>query len=324
MAVLLDNKQGAREVYFRGRRLDEEIIDNITAIEIDMSTTQVTELTIVIEDPEFKFLKSGVFDVGTNINYRGLRLVISVLETSAGGGQGSITVRCRPLGVEKLKKLRGKFVMKNVTVGTYVKKECQRAGVKAVVQTGGEKKKQIARDVKQKGQKYDNTNFPSAWTTFQRLADEYGYLMYEIAGTVYFGKPKWLVRTQPKVQVQYNADNGKEPYSIPEFRQSNDNNDVELSVELPIERSGDVLPGHGIVVSGFPKFSGTYFITNVNYPLIGVGTVSVTASTVENPKPQKGGDEENGKGNSSSKGDTTNVQDGKKPSSVIGGLFGLP
>lgn len=288
----LKNTPDIGDLTFRGRRLPDKVIASLSTIDLDMGISQVTEMTLTFDDPTFDILKSGIFDLDTQVRYRGLELRVSVLETNAGGGMGGVTVRCRPNAVHKLKKLRGTFVMQNVSPATYVATECKKAGIKAPIAQSSPVKKRIARDVKEKGDDYDETNFPSAWTTFQRLANEIGYVMYEVGGIIYFGKPTWLVKKQPKLEVKWYPENGKEPYTIPEFRQSIDSEDIEVSLSLPLERSGNVYPGLGLAIEGFPKFSGNYLVTAVNYPLAGVGTISVTASTIRNPKPQKSGDEE--------------------------------
>ena len=279
----------AEDVLFRGRQITRDLKEQISNMDIDMGIDQVTELSIGIEDPLFETLKSGVFDLNTPVTYRGLNLIVSVVETSIGGGLGGITIRCRPKVVSDLKKRRGAKVMKNVSPSTFVKSECKEVKAANTIQNSI-KRGQIARDLPQKGESYDEADYPSSWTTFRRLADELGYVMYEVAGHVYFGKPTWIVAQKPKVEVQWYSENGKEPLTIPEFRQSLDSTDIELSLELPLERASECIPGHGLVISGFPKFAGTYMITQVSYPLVGTGTVSVTASTVKNPEPQKSGD----------------------------------
>jgi hypothetical protein len=179
--------------------------------------------------------------------------------------------------------------MKNVSPSTFIQSECKAVKAPFTIQKSG-KRSSVVRDTPKKGDSYDEADFPSSWTTFRRLADELGYVMYEVAGEIYFGKPTWIVAQKPKVIVQWYSENGKEPITIPNFRHSVDNTDVELSLELPLERAEECIPGHGLVISGFPAFSGTYMITSVSYPLVGSGTVSVTASTLKNPEPQKAGD----------------------------------
>lgn len=286
MATVLPS---AEDVLFRGRKITRDLSQQISNMTLELGIDQVTELTIGIEDPLFETLKSGVFDLNTPVTYRDLKLMVAVVETSSGGGLGGITVRCRPSVVNKLKKRRGSKVLIQISPSTFVQSECKAVKAPFTIQKSP-KRGHVARDLPQKGETYDEADYPSSWTTFRRLADELGYVMYEVAGHIYFGKPTWIVAQKPKVNVQWYSENGTEPLTIPNFRHSIDSTDVELSLELPLERASECIPGHGLVISGFPTFSGTYMITQVSYPLVGSGTVSVTASTVKNPEPQKAGD----------------------------------
>lgn len=288
---MLENTPKIDDVLFKGQRLLTNVIDQVAAVDLDMSTSQVTELSFTIEDPNFKILKSGIFDLNTKVTYRGLKLIVAVVETNEGGGQGGLSVRCRPEAVSKLKQRVGTLVMSNISPSAFVLAECKKVGLAAKVDPKSTVRSRIARDLPQKGQQYDEASKPSSWTTMQRLAGEVGFLMYEIGGTLFFGRPTWIIQSQPKVAVSWYPENNKEPYSFPEFRHSIDNKDVDLSLVLPLSRAGEVFPGYGITVSGFPKFSGTYMINSVNYPLVGGGTVSVSASTYKNPVVQKGGDQ---------------------------------
>lgn len=302
----LTNTQHLRAVTVGGKPLPDDMLDMVISADLEMGVDQVTELTFTFDDPGFKILSSGKFDLDTPVLYRGLHLSTAVLETTEGGGLGGLTVRCRPLAVRKLKKLRGDRVLHQITPAAYLRSECKKAGIaKDPLAQKSAKKKKIARDVKEDGARYDPASYPSAWTTMQRLAGELGYLLYEVGGTIFFGQPTWLVRHQPTVEVMWYPENGMEPLSIPEFRHSEDSKDLEISLTLPLERAGSVFPGVGIKISGFPKYTGKYFINSVAYPLAGDGTVTVTASTIRNPEPQTG----TGTSTSSVTGDWVNDAD---------------
>lgn len=288
---MLDNDPAVGAIQFRGKPLDKDAADLITSATIEMGTDQVTELSMSFDDPGFRLLDQRIFDLDTVVRYRGLHLHIAVLETDAGGGLGGITIKCRPTAVRKLKQLRGRKVRHNITPGVYLVSECELADVaKRPVVQHSQKKKKIVRDVEEAGASYDPSDIPSAWTTTQRLAGEIGFYVYEVGGVIYFGRPTWLVKKQPKVMVDWYDEGGNEPLTIPQIRHSIDSEDIEVTLTLPLRRAGEVIPGKGLALRGFPKYSDTYFITNVSYPLAGKGeSISVTATTVRNPEPQPSG-----------------------------------
>lgn len=280
------HRPGVEDVSFNGKPLPERELALITAAELDMGVDQVADLVLTFDDPGFDLLRSGRFDLETPVTYRGLELYVAVLESTEGGGLGGTTVHCRPRAVKRLKNLQGKRVLHDLTPGEYIKSECKKAKIKRdpFVQKAA-KKKRIARDTPEKDTTYDGSSEPSAWTTMKRIANEKGYLLYEVGGTIVFGQPTWLVKNQPKIQVDWYRANGNEPYTIPQIRQSVDSEDVEVSLEIAIERAGDIYPGVGIQLNDFPRFAGTYFVNNVTYPLIGEGNISIQAATVRNPEP---------------------------------------
>ncbi len=284
--IALDNTPDLGVLKHRGKSLPKKVMNYILDVTLDMGIDMVTEMTIVMDDPAFEILESGIFDLNTNITYRGLDLYVAVIETNEGAGLGGLGVRCRPTAVKKLRALRGKNVMKKVTPADYLRSECKAAGVPLVAQTTKQKKR-IARDTDEDGASYIPAQRPSAWTTAQRLANEDGCYVYEIGGTIYYGKPTWLVERRAPVRVEWYPQGTKEPMTIPSIRHSEDSKDIEVEVSLPIRRAGGVVPGVGLELDGFPKYSDVYFIKSVTYPLVGDGLVEITASTVRNPEPQK-------------------------------------
>lgn len=284
----LDNKPDLRHFKVHGKELPEWVTDKVYSADIELSSTEASQITLAIDDPGFKILRKGLFKIDTPVRYGKMHLYVATVETGEGGGLGGLAIQCRPLAVKKLKHLRKDKVYHGLTSGAYVKAECKAAGIgNDPVVEAGKKKKKIARDQKEGGTTYDPASTPSAWTTMQRLADENGFYLYEVAGTIYFGKPTWLVKYNPTIEVMWYPENGKEPITIPEFRQSIDSEDIEIDMELPIERAGRVFPGCRLRVTDFPRFSDDYFITGVSYPLVGLdrGNVIITASTIRNPEP---------------------------------------
>lgn len=279
------NTPSIDDVKVRGKSIPEKYLDRLLMADVEMTTDQASEITLTFDDPAFEILSSGLLTMKTPVTYRGLRLYVAVIETNEGGGLGGLTVRCRPMAIRKLKDLRGSYTAKQITPARFLIGECKRAGITEppVAQTSGKRKK-IARDIAENNATYDPAEYPSAWTTMQRLAEEEGFLFYEVGGTIFFGQPTWLVSHQPKVEVMWYADNGLEPFQIPQIRQSEDSKDLEIDLTLPLKRAGGVMPGTGIKLNGFPKYSGTYFINSVAYPLAGDGDMTLSVSTIRNPE----------------------------------------
>lgn len=267
---------------FRGRTLSKNVAEMVTAASVDASMDMASELSITLDDPGFALLRSGYFKVYTPVTYQGMNLILSVIETGAGSGRGELVLKSRPKAVHDLRKRRGKLVVNNTTASAFVQRECAAVGAKCVVEPTT-KRAQIMRDVATRGQTYSFSDYPSSWTTFSRLANENGFVLFESKGVIFFASPPWLAAHRPKTWVAWSPGKemiAKESLTIPEVRQSLDSEDIEITVELPLSRVSQVEPGNALIFQSFPQYAGTYIVTNVSYPLTSVGTVTVTAKTI--------------------------------------------
>ena len=259
---------------------------NVRSADMSMSTTQTIEMSIEVDDPGWAYFNKWNLQLDTRVNYQDLALTIASIETNEGDGQGGFTIRARPHYVRRLKRRRGTMVLKKVSPSDFVASECRAIGAKYVVQPSS-KRSSVARDTPPKGTKSGDDY--SSWSTFTRLASEVGFLCFEVGGTVYFGRPSWFAKRMPKIKVRWGGHDDKiDAVKIPVCSRSlDDDGRATINVEVPAERSREFRPGYLLSLSGVPRFSGTYFITNVDFPLAGLeGTVTITAETIHDPKPQ--------------------------------------
>lgn len=285
-------------IFLHGGRMKTQLADAVTGGAVSWSTTEVTQLSLSFEDPGFVLYRSGLFSKGVALLYRDadLNLDLRVSAVTLDGGQagtGGMTIAARSSAVIKLKKRRGPKVMKKASPSQFVAEECKAVGLKSVVQPSP-RRSQVSRDVKGKTgtTTFTGSGIPSSWTTFQRLATELGYVLFEFAGTVYFAQPTWLLkRDTTPVQVAMPLPGAPEVWvsrTMPTISSSDDNKvPVTISgITLPRTRFPEVRPGGGLRLRGLPPFNDAYLIDSMSMPLLGVDGVSVSAMTAENPKPQ--------------------------------------
>lgn len=272
-----------------GSKLKANLRDAVTRCTLDMATSMVTELSIDIIDRDFGILGSGIFDLGNPVTYQDLKFIVAAVSTSTNAGNEQITIKARPKTVQDLKKRRGTKVMQDATPSQFVISECKAVGAKYHVQPSA-KRSQVARDVPQAKQTYEEDAKPSSWTTFQRLASELGYIVFEQAGVIYFGKPTWLLKNgkESPLKVSWNGASATNAEQVPTCNKSLDATDgTTISVVLPPERANEARPGRVLSLSGVPKFNGNYLINSVNYDLAGkVNRMTVGASTAIDPVAQ--------------------------------------
>lgn len=278
----------AGELLLHNRPFDNNINEAILSAQWDSSVDQVSQLSITLDDPDFSILASNAFSRRTPISLNGHNLVVAAVESGDGSGRGGLTVDCRPNAVDQLKQLRGKRVVKNRSPSTFVGSECAAAGVAIGKIQPSTVRKKISRDVKKKGEYYDRDSHPSAWTTITRLADELGYLAYELDNAIYFGQPTYISNLMPAFTVQWSNASGATSYETqvnPICRWSIDSEDTEVEVNIPLIHAGEAKIGSRLILQGFPGFAGSYFLKGVSYPVVGTGWYTLTASTLRNPHP---------------------------------------
>ena len=277
-----------RSVKFMGKQLSTALANNITSMQFSQSIDAIAELEIKMVDPNFRSLKSAIFQPRTPVDYAGYNMIVAATETGGMNGAEGITLRCRPSLVAKLKKRQGAFVMSNASAADFVKAETIACGGTAVVQPLS-KSAQVSRDTPKSGEEYLTDNTPSSWTTFGRLAQENGYICFEQGNVIYFGKPSWILSTAPvgKVDIYWADANKRNVNSIPVCSRSLDDVETTVSLSLPSNMISQCKVGRRLTIKDIPTFSGNYLIQSVSYSLLGqYDAIRVTATTMRDPKPQ--------------------------------------
>lgn len=271
------------QLIVRGGRLRADIAESVTGASLSLSSSEVTQLTLTIVDNDFDVLRSGLFSAGTpskrgsRCDYGGLDLEVRAIEVAARGRDNVLTITARSVGAGNAKRKRGAHVRKNLTPTQYVALGAKAAGLKFTGQPSA-KRKVIAR-------KKDE----SEWDTWQRLAQELGYVCFEAAGRVYFGKPTWLIDKTKTLRVAWKgASTGDAIDELPNCRRSGDDakRAAQVTAKLRGDLGEDALPGMRFVLDGIPTFDGAYMVDSVTMDLAEGAAAQVSASTPINPKPQ--------------------------------------
>jgi hypothetical protein len=286
-----------RDVIVRGAKLTEHVASAVTSGNVSLSTSEVSQITLTLEDPGDRLRASGLFDVRGSLDYLDLKFVIAALETVDVDGVPGLTVTGRSLGAHKLRTARGRHTWRGISYSTLATIEGKRAKLRVVVEPSA-KRRTITRGADDAGQ--------STWDVLADGARQLGYLLFEAAGVLYFGRPTWLLARQAERTMIY-ARRSEHLRSRPSCRRTIDDParaatvDLELGGEL-----GDYLrPGGRLALYQEPGFSGTYIIDSVDIPLDDESSVAVSCSTAINPEPdpeddkdsrsRSGGDEDDGR-----------------------------
>lgn len=275
-----------------GKPLSETV--TVLGADVDLSMGQESQVVLRVLDADLHHLSAGTLMRGVPADIDGHPYVISVVEVSAGStGRGELTVTLRPLFVQRLKARKGAMVLNNVSPTNFVEHECASVGAPFVVQPSPARPS-VRRDADQPDD--------SSWTTFNRLAQELGYVVFEAHGRVHFGQPSWLLARQEQaddaVLVGWStADQSIRPHALPSIRTSEDApEEVTVSLSLPATRFSEGLyPGRAVKLTAFPRFIRHYLVDSVSYSLLpDYSAIDVGALVPSDPAPQPPAQDEAG------------------------------
>lgn len=141
---------------------------------------------------------------------------------------------------------------------------------------------------------------PNEWDVLNDIAGQLGYYVFEAAGTLYFGKPSWLIDNAGKTwtvryddEMSIHRDSELHPTSFPVCRRTADNDDtpVTLDLNLPADEVEKIKPGDKIELKGIPTFDAAYLVVTVSADVNGALDGGVTAETPVDPEPRPPGND---------------------------------
>ena len=291
-----------------------EISAAVVAAELSMTTDQVTQLTLTVEDPGFEMVKAGVFEKRSKVTYGGRPkppkpgdvdyvtavgdarsaaatgtkprlplakpLVLELGTVSLGPGdtgRGGVVAEYRPKSIQKLRRTHDVVAVNGVDPSEVVFLMCLKAGAEVKVKRAA-KRLQVYTS---KGE--------SHWHAIKRWAEELGYLVFECAGTIYFGPPTWLVEHLPRLRVGWAnelADRTDGLIAMPECsRSENAKPPVTVSFQAVPTLGERIRPGMALDLSGIPTFKGRYLVLSVTGNLGAVDPWQIEAATPIDPEP---------------------------------------
>lgn len=285
------------------------IEEAITAGRLSASSSETTLLELTLEDPGHMLLASRVFDEGI-VQWGELALDCATVEANGGSaGAGGLVVGFTAGAVNTLRGLEGPLLAANVSPSELIAVMVRGTGLNIVLE-----------QTHQRGAIWVNGFIPEPtpyidpvtgeettgdapagqdaetyWDAIQRFAKEEGYLAFEAAEVLYFGRPSWLIKNLPARTLVYDParDGGTRGLLTVDARRTAPTTTgamptVELDITIDSELLGNGrgwLPGTVLKLKGLPTFETSYMVTNLDVDLVG-GTAAVSASTPVDPEPE--------------------------------------
>lgn len=265
-------------------KLRTDVVDAVLSAKLSLATAEASQLTLTVDDPGLRIARSRIFHGRPPVDYGPLRLEVAGLEVGPGAsGNGGLTVTCRPRGIGALKRQRGPLLTNNQSPSEVAAYWARRVGLKFVGQQSPRRPSVFVAGAN------GDTKAETVWAAIQRWAQELGFIAYEAAGVLYFGKPTWLMATLPPRGVKW-AGAATDPriITIPQARRSDDSTEgVEVSFTVHPDLAETWLAGCLIALEGIPSFDSWYLLTGIEVDLADPASMAaISAATPVDPEPQ--------------------------------------
>lgn len=259
----------------------ESILQRVTRASVDLSVSQVSQLSFAIADPDMSLLRSGLFKKGTTLRYHGQAFVVAVRGLEEAGGRPALTVTARSRGAQRMKKQKGALVRRDMSPTHFIGNHARYAGLRFVGQPSSRRKA-----VFRKGKKLGG-EMESSWEAAVRYAGELGFIVFEAQDTLYFGRPRWLIDRLGGVTIRWRGQKTRgHLYQVPAMRDSDD--DVSRghtgTLTLHPDLAERLMPGRRCLLSGVGPFSGQYMASSLRMDLGGANAATVEIQTPINPE----------------------------------------
>lgn len=280
----VDGRLGALEVAYA--RLLPAFVEAVQKAAVDLSIDATSQLSLTVLDPTLELLGADVLGKRTAVRLAGLTFEVTVRELISVGKVPALKVVCRVAGVQALKRARTPHVWSELSPTRWAALEAAAAGLRFVGEPSAVRR-QIVREPT------DGAPVaPSSWELLGELATQLGFLMFESEGTLYFGRPSWLLAQFPITPIVWRGrgevGTTDALLACPQLRDSDDDSRRGFSGSLSVAPAlGELLlPARGIDLSGVGPFSGRYLCAGLQMDLDGISPASVPIQTPVDPTPQ--------------------------------------
>lgn len=299
----------------RGAKLTAEVSDAAVDFTGTLSTDAESQIKVVFSDPGDRILASRLFSLKAPFDVGDIHMSVAAEESSEDAGGPLLTITARSRAIQVLKGRTGALKRNNISPTDWLASEAREAKARFVGQPSPVQAV-VGRNAEA------NKKPESTWDAAKRYANDLGYLLFEAANVIYFGKPSWLVQQLP-TQVIDCTTMEKRPKWLqarPTCRRTTDDDKSPVSVSFNCTDAMAITyrPGAALLLKGVPGFDGKYLITGAEWSKDGDG--SVTASTPIDPEVQAAATESERMGLS---GDTPAALSGGGQMTVDAFLYGL-
>lgn len=284
MSTYADSRGRLRAIQVAGKGLADNIVEAVTNANLSLANSQTSQLVITVADPDLALLHGGFLAKGTAVDYGAQKLRVAVREVTTNGSLAALALTCRSRGIQAMKAEKGRHVWRGQSYTHWLAAQAHARGLKFLGEPSA------TRSIIER--KHDQGQTPeSSWDVAARGAQTLGYLLFESEGTIYFGRPSWLVRRLPHTDITWHTGGGGKTtpglLAVPNVRDSDDDPTAGITGSLSCSPGlTEVLsPARVVRLHGMGEYSRTYLVTSSSLDLGGRRTGAVQIGTPVDPDP---------------------------------------
>jgi hypothetical protein len=264
-------------------KINDDIQDIISSCKVSYSVDGVSQVTIILDDPDLEYMSRGYFYTGQHVTFHGEVFEMASVEIGPGNSRAQITVEARSFAMQKLKRDRKPIVVINKSPTQYAYEKAIDMGIQFFGQ-GTFDKDALTQVV-------NATSDESAWDVIKREAGQYQFWTFESAGQLFFTSQLYLLDKYTigdGIDLHWPPDETKAEFlfsEMPKCRQSDDDwYGATMSAKIQKPDGMRLRPGMTVKLHGIPEFSMSYLVSDVTWDEDTPEPVDVSFRTPERPK----------------------------------------
>jgi len=240
----------------------------VTEANVSFTMDMNSQMTVKLLDPGLTFTNNNYFQIRRPVRFQGNWMEIASVSIEPGPGTDAfVTLECRLQGIQRLKRDKRPVDISAASATQFAAVAAAKAGLSFAGQEST-----VFNQIPTPTD--EPSTDPSTFDVLQQLAGENNFVVFEAAGTLFFGSQEWLLNTVKwgRFAINYpyreQTSNGLRLMQMPGFRTSDDDPmAAEFQILLQRQNATQIRPGMSVYINGVDVFRNWYLVTEVSWDI---------------------------------------------------------